>query len=144
MPSVMPDLLDGLCQYLAGQQLGTYAPGTLDGDLYTDQLPEGLDNTVAVAGYGGEQVTYRNYSAPNVQVRVRGTTAGPNRSRARAWALYRALHGLTNVQLPDGTLLLTCFGIQSSPQYMGQDDTGRYEHVLNFRTTICLPALTTA
>lgn len=129
-------ILDGLARHLAGLGLGTWDDTGVTGDLFVDTLPQEPDAAVALFGYGGpESHAGHPYDTPSVQVHVRGG-ADPRTSRARAQAIYEALHGLHHTTLPDGTYLVDCIGVQSSPQALGVDGNGRHRHVINFRCEI--------
>lgn len=129
----MADLHDGLARYLAAQGLATYLDGSSSGgDVYFDVMPDQPDTAVALTVYGGASIDSKlPYDAPSVQVRTRSTAADRSTARARAWAIYRELHGLGPLDLPDGTRLLSCIA-QQSPASLGQDDLGRIEYVVNY------------
>lgn len=137
----MADLHDGLARWLAGQQLVTYDPdGTGDTDVFFDLMPDSPDTAVALTVYGGAPIDSKlPYDSPNVQVRTRSTAADRSTARARAWALYRALHGLGPIDLADGTRLLSCIA-QQSPASLGQDETGRLEYVVNLALETYAPS----
>jgi len=86
--------------------------------------------------YGGPEPDSKlPYDEPSLQLRVRGGP-DPRPSRARAEAIRSELHGLGPVTLPDGTLLLSCIAEQAAPASMGVDQSGRHEHVVNFRLEV--------
>ncbi|RZD85282.1 minor capsid protein [Streptomyces albidoflavus] len=134
----MADLLDGLARYLHGLGLVTYDPDGLTGDLYVETMPPAPDQAVALALYEGAPPQARDDAdTPRLQVRVRGT-ADPRVSRARCTALYRALHGLAGVELPDGTHLALA-AARGTPAPMGTDNAGRHEHVVNLDLDVAGP-----
>lgn len=134
----MADLLDGLARYLHGRDLLTYDPAGLAGDTFVETMPPTPDQAVALALYDGAPPQARDDAdTPRLQVRVRGTT-DPRVSRARCTALYRALHGLAGVELPDGTHLILA-AARGGPAPMGTDSTGRHEHVVNFDLDVSGP-----
>lgn len=130
----MADLLDGLARYLASQGLLTYNPDGAGGDTFIDLMPPSPDEVVVLGSYGlGEPDPLNADDESGLQVRCRGPLSGdPRPSRARAMAVYSALHGLTDTALPDGTWLELSVA-QQTPSPMGQDALGRHEHVVNFR-----------
>lgn len=132
-------ILDGLARHLDAQGLATWSDtGILSGDwpVAIDTLPQSPDQIIVLSGYGGPDADSKlGYDLPRVQVRVRGGP-DPRTSRDRCLAIYGALQGLGPVTLPDGTLLLSCIGLQSSPQTMGTDSNNRHEHVINFECEI--------
>ncbi|RMB83648.1 minor capsid protein [Streptomyces shenzhenensis] len=134
----MADPLDGLARYLAGLDLLTYDPDGITGDTFIETMPPAPDQAVALTLYDGTPPQARDEAdTPRLQVRVRGT-ADPRVSRARCTALYRALHGIAGVELPDGTHL-TLAVARGTPAPMGLDSTGRHEHVVNFDLDVSGP-----
>lgn len=129
-------LLDGIAQHLDSLGLVTFDPTGTTGDCFIETMPDSPDEAVGVYGYGGPEADAKlGYDEPSLQVRVRGGP-DPRTSRGRAQDIYDALHGLSNVTLPDGTVLVGCIGVQSSPQSLGPDPNRRHEHVVNFRTEV--------
>lgn len=137
-------LLDGLARQLDQAGHGTY---NADGTPYTDeQVGICLDveqqhppQTVTLISYPGAEADSKEpLDEPRVNVRVRGAP-DPRVGRARAQAIYGELHGLGSLHLPDGTWLHLAFGVQSGPEFIGQDNNGRTIHVCNFRTLIHNP-----
>lgn len=130
-------ILDGLARYLAAQHAGLdWDDAGVTGNLFVDTMPQTPDTAVGLFGYGGPEADGKlGYDTPSVQARVRGGP-DPRTSRALAQDIYNLLHGLGITTLPDGTLLISCEAIQSSPQALGVDGNGRHEHVLNFRCEI--------
>lgn len=136
----MADLLDGLARYLADHDLIAYDPATGAGDVFFDVMPDAPDRGVALTAYGGGEVdSLLPYDPPNVQVRTRGPASDRSVARTRAWALYRELHGLGPVDLPDGTRLLSCIAAQT-PASMGQDERGRLDYVFNLGIELYAPS----
>lgn len=132
----MADVLDGLARYLDGLGLLEYDPEGVTGDTFIDTMPSSPDVAVALSCYGGPEADSKlGWDEPSVQVRVRGGP-DPRVSRDRCRDIRSALHGLGPLTLPDGTFLQLCIAIQGAPATLGVDDTGRHEHVCNFRTEI--------
>ncbi|MFK0108516.1 minor capsid protein [Streptomyces sp. NPDC091217] len=137
----MADLLDGLARHLDGLGLVDYDPTGTAGDLFVETMPPAPDAAVSIALYDGAAPESRDDAEQRrLQVRVRGGP-DPRVSRNRAEAVYRALHGLAGVQLPDGTWL-TLAAARGTPAPMGADSTGRHEHVVNFDLDVSGPAPT--
>ncbi|MFF9844613.1 minor capsid protein [Streptomyces sp. NPDC013740] len=137
-----PDLLDGLARYLQERGLVTYDPTGVSGDCFIETMPSSPDEAVALTIYDDrvEPDSLLPYDEPRVQVRVRGTT-DPRVSRRRCAAIRSHLHGLGPVILPDGTNLILSISIQAAPGSIGVDDSGRHEHVCNFRMEIRQPTV---
>ncbi|NML50538.1 hypothetical protein HHL19_12795 [Streptomyces sp. R302] len=136
----MPDLLDGIARYLAAEGLLTYDPNSTSGDTFVETMPPAPDAAVSLALYdAGPQQARDDDIDQRLQVRVRGGP-DPRVSRARAQAIYAALNGLTNTQLPDGTwaVLIAARGI---PAPMGADSSGRHEHVTNYDVATAAPTI---
>ncbi|MER7750385.1 minor capsid protein, partial [Streptomyces bacillaris] len=108
---------------------------------FIETMPPAPDEAVSLALYdAGPQTARDDDQDQRLQVRVRGGP-DPRVSRTRAQAIYAALHGLANVQLPDGTwaVLIAARGI---PAPMGADSSGRHEHVTNFDVSTAAPTTT--
>ena len=130
----MADLLDGLARHLQSKGLVTFETAGTGGDCFIDTMPSQPDEAVALSTYddGREPDSKLGYDEPRVQVRVRGTK-DPRVSRQRCNAVYAELHGLGDVTLPDGTVLILSVALQNGPVSIGIDQLGRHEHVANFR-----------
>jgi hypothetical protein len=130
-------LPEGIARYLdTVANLVTYDATGTTGDVFLERMPQTPSTAVAIYQYGGTEAdALHGYDSPSLQVKVRGT-ADPTVSRALAQDIYDALHGLSDVTLPDGTALEDCIGTQSGPVSIGVDGNGRHEHVVNFRTEI--------
>ncbi|MEU6232699.1 minor capsid protein [Kitasatospora sp. NPDC047058] len=131
----MPELLDSLARYLQAAGLLTYDPTGTRGDTFIEVLPPAPDGAVQLSLYGaGTPDPLNAWDERSLQVRVRGT-ADPRVSRARAEAIYGALHGLAGVELPGGLWLVLCVA-QQTPYPIGVDAAGRHEHTTNFRLDV--------
>jgi hypothetical protein len=128
-------LLDGIARYLDQLGLVEFDETGTTGDCFEEVMPDKPDSAVSLTLYGGPEPDSKlPYEEPRVQVRVRGG-ADPRVSRARAQAIYSALHGLDHETLPDGTFVVLCIAI-STPASIGRDTNSRHEHVINFRCEI--------
>lgn len=135
----MADLIDGLARHLAGLGLVTYDPTGVTGDCFAEVQPAQPDSVVTLTLYGGAPIdSLLPYDTPSLQVRTRGD-ADPRTSRTRAQAIYEALNGLGPVTLPDGSYLLLAVANQT-PAFIGQDATGRCDHVCNFALEVHAPS----
>lgn len=121
------------------QHLGTLAALTYDeeagGNVFIDDLPEEPDEAVTVnAGTGITQEPDARlpYDTFYIQIVVRGT-ANPDWALETWEAIYRALHGLANFLLPDGTYLVFAIAGGGSPIRLGPDAAGRYRYSMNLR-----------
>ncbi|WP_371517989.1 minor capsid protein [Kitasatospora sp. NBC_01300] len=131
----MADLLDSLARYLQAAGLLTYDPTGTRGDTFIELMPPAPDRAVQLSLYGaGVPDPLNAWDERSLQVRVRGT-ADPRVSRARAEALYAALHGLAGIDLPGELWLVLCIA-QQTPYPLGVDAGGRHEHAVNFRLDI--------
>jgi hypothetical protein len=108
------------------------------GDCFVQrQLPPDPDEAVSVTAYGANPVEgdwMLGYDEPTVQVHIRGTD-DPRTAESRAGAVYAAWQGLAHTTLAADTddevrlILATCQ--QTGPVYLGTDDLGRHEFVVN-------------
>lgn len=134
----MADVLDGLARYLDGLGLLDYDQTGTTGDTFIETMPPAPDQTVSLTLYDGAPPEARDDAdTPRLQIRVRGTP-DPRVSRARAEALYRALHGLAGIELPGG-MWLTLAAARGTPAPMGLDSNGRHEHVVNVALDVSDP-----
>jgi hypothetical protein len=130
------DLLDGIARHLEARGLLSYDPDGVTGDTFIETMPSRPDAAVALTLYGGpESDSKLGWDEVSLQVRTRGGT-DPRPSRVKCTAIRDELHGLGPITLPDGTLLQLAIAIQATPAYMGQDDSGRHEHVCNYRLDV--------
>ncbi|MET7811783.1 minor capsid protein [Streptomyces sp. NPDC005395] len=133
------DPTDGIAQYLDGLGLVEYDPTGRTGDLFVERMPADPAAAVCLSLYDAGAPDARNaYDTVRLQVRVRGGP-DPRVSRGRAWVIYRALHGLAAVELPDGTWLILA-AARGTPGPMGADAQGRHEHVVNFNLDVSSPS----
>lgn len=131
----MADVLDSLARHLQAAGLLTYDPTGTRGDCFIELMPPAPDRAVQLSLYGaGTPDPLNPWDERSLQVRVRGT-ADPRVSRARAEAIYSALHGLAAVELPGGLWLVLCIA-QQTPYPIGVDAAGRHEHTTNYRLDI--------
>jgi hypothetical protein len=130
------DLLDGIARHLEARGLLSYDETGTTGDTFIETMPSRPDAAVALTLYGGpESDSKLGWDEVSLQVRTRGGT-DPRPSRQKCTAIRDELHGLGPITLPDGTHLQLAVAIQAAPAYMGQDDSGRHEHVCNFRLAV--------
>lgn len=134
-------LLEEFAQLLADRGLGVFhADGSAGGTIFLAALPTAPDRCKAIATYGGaESSVLLDYDEPRVQIRCRGTK-DPRTAEADAQAVYDALHGLGYFTLPGGTWLQLAVGIQAGPVYIGRDENGRHEYVVNIRAEVSRPS----
>jgi hypothetical protein len=136
-------LEEELALLLQTLSLGTYTPDGPGGTLYWPVAPSEPDVCTTLALYGGsESSSLDPYDEPRLQVRCRGDANDPRVPRLQADAVYTALHGLGHQPLAGGTELQLAVGISSGPEYMGRDQSGRHEYVVNFRIEVYRPTVT--
>lgn len=132
----MADLLDGLARHLAAQNLLTYETAGTGGDVFLESMPDAPDIAVALTLYEAQEPDSKlGYDEPRLQVRCRGTR-DRRVSRQRCQDIYNELEGLTDTELPDGTVLISCFALQGGPVSLGIDAKGRHEHVTNYQLEV--------
>lgn len=120
--------------------LGVYDDTGVTGDIYLDRLPPEPDAGFAVVRYGaGEADSKLPYEEINLQVRVRGPAGDARVAERRAQAVYDALHGLSNRELPGGTQLMLAVGNQGGPIRLGPDQHDRPEYTVNLRAELHRP-----
>lgn len=132
-------LHDGIAQYLGESVPALVYSITGAANVFLDRLPDSPANAVGVfSDAGPESDTLLPYDYMDFQVVVR---AGADEQWALArWQEIRdALHGLTHEELPDGTHLVYCVAVQSSPFPLGEDAAGRPQYSCDFRAEVYRP-----
>lgn len=136
----MADLLDAVARHLHERGLVSFDPDGVTGDTFIETTPSRPDEAITLTVYGGPESDSRlGWDEVSLQVRTRGGP-DPRTSRARCAAIRDELHGLGPLELPGGVFLQLAVAIQAAPSYMGQDSTGRHEHVCNFRMDVRHPS----
>ncbi len=129
----------GIAQYLAEKGLVTMTGPNRDVDF--GAMPDGAgvpDEMVVLTPYGGPSADPKlGYDTPTFQVRVRGPRTGDAITPYnKAKAIYDVLHGLTNVELPDGTWVVSLIGLQSHPVWLERDENRRVHFVQNYQLEV--------
>lgn len=100
---------------------------------YSPATPDQAVVARDTGGAPGEATSAIDY--PTFQLMVRSGKLRSDLARAKMIECYNALH---EGDIPDSTTspprqLVYCFGVQSSPLYIGTDENERPEFVINFR-----------
>jgi hypothetical protein len=130
-------ITEEFARLLAELGLGTYDDAGTTGSIFLKRLPPAPDAALAVSRYGaGASDAGLPYDTVNLQVRVRGSNTDVRNAENRAQAVYDAVHGLGSRDLPGGTWLVLCAGLQGGPIDMGADELDRAEYAVNFRAEV--------
>lgn len=127
-------LLEEVAMLLTELGLGQYTPDGTGGTVYLLALPSTPDVCMSVTPYnsGADGDAGLPYDKPRYQIRCRGTKADRTSGYTLGKAVYDALHGLGSRTLPGGTWMLQCLAVAGGgPGYIGVDDQGRAEFVIN-------------
>lgn len=128
-------LMEEIALLLADCDLGTYRPDSTDGTIYLLQLPQtppSPEVAMAIAAYpGGDGDAGLAYDKLRFQIRCRGSKNDKTAGYRLATAVWDALQGMGSRYLPGGTWLVQALGVSSGPGYVGSDQNGRDEHVVN-------------
>lgn len=117
--------------------VGSYEPTSTTGTVFLGKLPDSPALAVAVARYpGGESDSKLGYDEVRIQFRVRGPHNDYRVGEAKAQQVYDELHGLSNRELPGGTWLSLCTGVQSGPIDMPPDETHRPQWAVNMQAEV--------
>ena len=101
--------------------------------IFINEAPTVPDESITIVDTGGgEADSALPYDEPHVQLIFR-STSDPQWALDMWRAVYDRLHGLRNVQLPDGPLLIYCLVRQSNPVSIGTDDNDRHMYTMNLR-----------
>lgn len=112
---------------------------TAVGNTRIGSMPTSPDKAVGIWPTGGpESSTKTGYDERRLQVRTR-SNSDPRTGYDLGIDIYNALHGLKQVTLSGGTLVVYCAGIQSEPVSIGEDENGRHEYTLNYRFEVRNP-----
>lgn len=129
-----------VAQYLAARLASvSFSLTTPGGNTRIGSMPTSPDLAVGIWPTAGpESSTKAGYDERGIQVRTRGTT-DPRTGYDLGVEIYDELHGLKQVTLPGGTLVVRCAGVQSEPVSIGEDSNGRHEYTINFRLEVRNP-----
>jgi hypothetical protein len=126
---------EAIAEYVGSAVEGLAYSEAAEGNVFIDKLPTTPDRAVCVyATPGPEADSKLPYDPVTFQVVVRG--------EAMAWPLVTwtrvrdVLHGLRNVTLPGGELMIWCIATQSSPFRLGEDENGRPQYSANYRAEV--------
>jgi len=132
-------LSTGLAQAIGAEPGGvaglkwSIAAGATGVNVFEDDMPPEPDLAVGVYSTGGfEADSLLPFDAPTVQVVVRGG-ADPEAARAVWWAIYDFVHALRYTELPNGLFLAYALVVQSGPNRLGTDESGRHRFTMNIR-----------
>lgn len=132
-------MLEGIAKYLEAQGIVTFDPDGVNGDIFEEMLPDKPRDAVALMSTGGDEPEVRHpFDTRRFQVLVRGGV-DPRPPKARAWAIYGALQGLTGVTLADGTYVVGIGAVQAGPIRIGRDENNRHRFSLNFWARVHAP-----
>lgn len=125
-------IITEIARYLHNQGLGVFDETGVAGNIFIATMPNKPDHAIALFPTGGYPSSgTHGYDEPTFQVLVRGGL-DPRAPMQKAQDIYDALHGLHHTELPGGTWVIGCLGIQSGPVAIGKDQSGRHEFSLNF------------
>lgn len=129
-------ILDGIGEYLEQEIDALTFSEAAGGNVFVDTLPQAPDTAVGIYYTGGAEASSKDpEDLPNVQIIVRGT-ADPRTGLGLWHEIYSVLHGLRNVTLPDGEVIIYCLAIQSAPVPIGPDEKQRRRYSMNLRCMI--------
>ena len=113
-----------------------YSDTSAEGNVFVDYFPSQPDRCVTVYTMVGPEADSKlPYDPSGFQVVFR-SEAGGVWATAMADRVYKALHSLRYVTLPDGTFLVYCLARHSSPFRLDDDMNGRPRYSLDFRTEV--------
>lgn len=128
------DFLEGFAQVL---ETAGVADWDVEADYTADQvgiylvgIPDGAPSGLALAHYVVDD-TLHGHGVQGLQVRCRGTE-DPRVAADLADAVFDALHGLTDAQLPGAAGITVAKAWRQSHAPIGTDSAGRWETSSNF------------
>lgn len=127
-------ILEGLAEYIADNIGDLTFTDQAGSTIFIETMPETDNLAVALFITGGiEADTLLPYDHPDVQIVVRADSTDPRPAITKWSEIYSLLHGLRNLVLPDGTVLISSIATQSAPVRMGTDEVGRQRYSMNLR-----------
>ena len=114
-----------------------YRPDAVGANVFVDQpMPEAPDIAIAITSVPGSAPDFKfAYDYPSFQARVRGEAGDPRPAEQKAKDIYNALQGLVNVQM-GAYRVIKLESAQSGPGFLGNDENGRPEYVVNFEAEV--------
>jgi hypothetical protein len=129
-----------IASYLAAEGLGTVnltGAANAQATIFVGTLPAMPDECIALFPTGGQySPSGESIDEPTVQIIVRGTQ-NPQPAAELAQQIYDTLHGFrSGTFVTGGTYVVSCYGMQSGPTWIGRDENKRHEYSLNFQLRI--------
>lgn len=131
------NVASGVARWIGTQDLGSYSPDGVGGDLFVDTFPDQPDRAAMVTVNGGPDRPGwwgHGWTVATVQVLVRGDV-DPRVSQRRASAILEAFRAAAYITLTDSDgsrcRLVGTTPRQSHPVRVGPDDNRRHLHSLN-------------
>jgi hypothetical protein len=135
---------------LVGVSIGKWLGDNIDGLTYSEteesniainDMPTSPDHAVTIVDTGGYEPDSRlPYDNTHVQLIIRSDSASPVWALTTWEAIYQKIHGLRNVAMADGTLLVYSLVRQGNPISVGQDNTDRHQYVMNLYIELLNPS----
>jgi hypothetical protein len=112
---------------------------TSDSTLVMNDMPSRPDHCITVVDTGGyEGDSKLPYDPTHVQLIFR-SDQNPTWAYDTWDAVYAKMHGLRNVVLDDGTLIVWCLARQANPVSIGTDDNDRHMFTMNLWIEVLNP-----
>jgi hypothetical protein len=128
--------INGIAQVIGDEVAGLSYSEADGGNVFVAHLPKMPHRCVSVFSRPGpEASSLHPYDEPHYQIIFR-SDASPQWAIDMAQAVYSCLHGKRNTTLPDGTYLVYCLVMQSSPVHLAPDESGRYRLSLNVKAEV--------
>jgi hypothetical protein len=127
-------LLTQIAEYLNDQSVGIFDETGITGNIFIAAMPQSPDTCISIYPSGGLKSDSKfKYDNPTFQVMVRGTTNSivANDLAQTVYNTLDGFHGDTFIN--GGFWVVSCFGIQSQPTWIGIDANNRHEFSLNFQ-----------
>ena len=143
MSGFTTDFLEGLAVYLAAGGLGaTYNTSgvytVLQTGIKLGDLPQEPDRLIALTAYGVSDSPTLSDSVVGAQVVCRWSGEDPRPVDDLADAIFNLVHGMRNVTLPTGVVVVQCY--RNSQSSLGQDVNHRWMNVANYYATVHRPS----
>lgn len=123
------EIAEQLATYLSNNNIGSYTPDDVTGNIFIDNLPENND-CIAIFNTGGTSSDLLAYSNAGIQIFYRGTN-NPIESYKKAKEIFDMIHRKSGKLVESH--IVDCYSPTSFPAHIGKDNNDNHEYSMNFQ-----------
>lgn len=123
------EIAEQLATYLSNNNIGSYTPDDVTGNIFIDNLPETTD-CIAIFNTSGTSSDLLDYSVAGIQIYYRGNT-NPIESYKQANKIFHMLHRKHGKLVESH--IVDCYSPTSSAMHIGKDSNENHEYSMNFQ-----------